>query len=206
MSSPRVLTPSEAFRERMEDVRRRLKLSQADLAEQMGVHQSTVARYEKGERAITLDDAIEICALLGQSPLHMFVPDETDRTATQTRAASKVEVVPSTIGPSGKQAKAVTASLGAYRSWLRGERPLDMGDVARWDVGRPMGDKDPTLRRIAEVAEMLFDLRDLVAVASADQLDARGQEDALALIETMKQLLNYERLQIERTHTRGTKQ
>lgn len=47
--------------------RRELDISQADLAGRLGLHQTTVAKWETGERSISLSDLIRVCRELDLS-------------------------------------------------------------------------------------------------------------------------------------------
>ena len=72
--------PSEIFRARLREVRRRQGWTQQQIAEAPGVNldASAITRLERGTRGVMLDDVITISAALGVSPLHMIVPLEND--------------------------------------------------------------------------------------------------------------------------------
>jgi len=75
------LLPSEVFRERLRELRQARGLSQAELARRMRVDgrpmtKVAVLRIEKGERGISLDEAIAFVAVLFAVPPQLFAPPE----------------------------------------------------------------------------------------------------------------------------------
>ncbi len=69
----------------------------------------TLSKLENGERAVTLDEAIELAAALDVAPIHLLIPPENEATVT---------VVPGSEIPAR-----------AARAWARGHRPLPFWDV-----------------------------------------------------------------------------
>jgi transcriptional regulator with XRE-family HTH domain len=59
--------------ERLRDLRRSLGLRQADFAERLGKDRSTVSKYERGERQLSLSDLLEIAARLEYPPLPLLL-------------------------------------------------------------------------------------------------------------------------------------
>lgn len=57
-------TTEETFRRRMKVIRKRLGMSQRELADKAGMAQPTLARLERGERHVTLDEAERLSAAL----------------------------------------------------------------------------------------------------------------------------------------------
>ena len=49
-------------------VRREHELTQADVAESVGLTQSTVSKTEKGQRQLTLHESFLFCAAMGEEP------------------------------------------------------------------------------------------------------------------------------------------
>jgi transcriptional regulator with XRE-family HTH domain len=75
------LLPSEVFRQRLRERREGHGLSQAELARRMRVDgrpmsKVAVLRIEKGERGISLDEAIAFAAVLNVPPPQLFTPPE----------------------------------------------------------------------------------------------------------------------------------
>lgn len=62
----------------MQNKREFMGLSQEDIAEMLGVHQSTYAQYEKGNRNMKLDLVIAVCQIL-KIDLTEFIQDEDRR-------------------------------------------------------------------------------------------------------------------------------
>lgn len=59
------MRPSDVFRQRVVEARKRRGWSQAELAELLGVSRSSVTTFENGTRGVSLDDALSYCAALG---------------------------------------------------------------------------------------------------------------------------------------------
>jgi transcriptional regulator with XRE-family HTH domain len=87
---------------RLRDVRRSLGLRQADFAERLGKDRSTVSKYERGERQLSLSDLLEIAACLEYPPLPLLlkllppssVPSGLEEIVTQlTREPTLVAAV-----------------------------------------------------------------------------------------------------------------
>lgn len=62
----------------MQTKRENKGLSQEDIAEMLGVSQSTYAHYENGTRNMKLDIVVAVCQIL-KIDLTEFVQDENDR-------------------------------------------------------------------------------------------------------------------------------
>lgn len=67
----------KAVAEQLRNERRRIDISQADLAKRAGLGTNTIRRIESEERAITLDQLVAICEVLGV-PFTQFL-DEAQR-------------------------------------------------------------------------------------------------------------------------------
>ena len=55
------------YNERIRILRERAELTQTDVAKKLGTSQSYYAQYERGERPLTFDRAIELAILFGTS-------------------------------------------------------------------------------------------------------------------------------------------
>jgi transcriptional regulator with XRE-family HTH domain len=71
--------PSEVFRSRLRETRNARGVSQGELARRMRdagypMDKSAVLRIEKGERGISLDEALAFAAILFASPAHLLSP------------------------------------------------------------------------------------------------------------------------------------
>ena len=106
--------PSEVFREQLRTVRRFKGWTQQQLADALAdvgvkLDATAITRLERGTRGVTLDDVIAIAAVLGVSPLHLFVP--------LGNGDSTLDIAPG-----------LTAGAADVRAWIRGQLPLRVGD------------------------------------------------------------------------------
>jgi transcriptional regulator with XRE-family HTH domain len=125
------LTPTEAFRRRLREVRASTGISQADLAARLDaldykLSRGAIADIERGERRVSLDDALAVAAALGVAPLHLIVPFESDRVISEEAADIGIfePVAELVVTPKLKMIPMVA------RSWIRGtaihlDAPLD---------------------------------------------------------------------------------
>lgn len=114
--------PSDVFRKRLREVRRLRGWTQHDLAAAlvevgMDLGEFAITRLENGKRSVSLDEAVALAAVLGVSPLHMFVPldDSTVELAPQLPAIGAVSA----------------------RAWFRGQRPLQQADERTYYTQTP---------------------------------------------------------------------
>src|SRR5438128_1706924 len=91
------LSPSQAFGQRLRDARRTAprQLSQAELSKRLGdlgvpVSRQTLIEIEKGNRRVTLDEALAIAAAVGVAPVHLMVPFEDDEVLNPDAAEEGV--------------------------------------------------------------------------------------------------------------------
>lgn len=117
------LTPSEVATARMIDLRRERGWSQQRLAEELAslgvnMHQTTIAKIEKRDRTLSLDDALAIAVALKVAPVHLFVPTMHDE--------SSVRVAPEVVVPARE-----------VREWVRGRWPLTEEDEEDYFTAAP---------------------------------------------------------------------
>lgn len=128
--------PSEVFRRRMREVRRLKGWTQQQLASALAaagtdLGEPAVTRMERGTRGISLDEAMAIAAVLGVSPLHLFVPLDNDE---------ELDVAP-----------AIRVAALDARAWVRGQTPLRSQDDDRLFYSQtPERDWDAIAPRVAE--------------------------------------------------------
>lgn len=150
--------PSEIFVEQMRAQRERRGWSQRQLAERLDtlglrVHQTTVGKWESGERGLSLDEALAITAALDLAPVHMI-------SGSYLEAQGRQPAV--TLG--GEMSAATAREM---RQWVRGERPLRGQDERRFRT-EIAPDEWQTMQR-AGMRELIEDVRLLVAAwADAD--------------------------------------
>ncbi|NNG19059.1 helix-turn-helix transcriptional regulator [Naumannella sp. ID2617S] len=131
-------------------VRRRLDLSQRDLAERLEVAHSTVARWESGERDIRSTDLVRLLAL---AELRLEVRDDEDEVVAPMHGADAVRDRGGRQLPAHLDAEARCTSMALFDNpgwcWARvPRRPLR--DRLR-EAGRLQnGDQHPTLEEVTE--------------------------------------------------------
>ena len=174
--------PSAVFATQMRLQREKKGMTQRQLAGRLGdlgfeVHQTTIGKWEAGERRISLDEALAICAALDVAPTHMlsgsFLPVRMKRPflvlSDDTRPVSAREM----------------------RQWIRGQRPLWGQDEKRYatevapDEWKALG--------VAGLAELLRGVEGLVNAWADDDIDA-----ALEIIESLEDEIGRQRRALER--------
>jgi len=133
-----VISPGEAFAQRLREVRERRRLSQAQLAKRLdelshSIDRVVLTRIEAGGQPkasaankvraqnIRLKDVLAICAALNVSPAHMLAPYDDDQY---------IRIVPE-IRPS---------IPGMARGWFAGRFSLGESDEAEWMTEIPPED------------------------------------------------------------------
>lgn len=115
METGSVNGPEEVFRRRLQEAREaRGGMSQRELAARvanigMKINQSAITRIERGERKVSLGEAIALAAALDVAPVNLFLPIDGDEPV---RLAPALEV-----------------DLTHARKWATGERPLDPANL-----------------------------------------------------------------------------
>lgn len=119
--------PSETFRSRMKEARQACKppMSQQALAERLnalgnGLNQPALARIERGDRKVSLDEAIAISAALDVAPVNLFLPITDDH--------AEVRLAPS-----------LAVNLRKAQRWARGMLPLRPGNFEVYLSQAPAG-------------------------------------------------------------------
>jgi transcriptional regulator with XRE-family HTH domain len=120
-------TPTEVFRARLREVRRLKNWTQAELAVALAragldIGEPAITRMERDSRGVSLDEAVAISAVLGVSPLHMFVPldDDEDSRVTPQMGVAATDA----------------------RAWARGMRPLGEEDERLFYAQTPESEAD----------------------------------------------------------------
>jgi transcriptional regulator with XRE-family HTH domain len=80
------LRPSEVFAQRLREIRDARRLTQAELAEKMTragrpMNKLAVLRVERGERKVSLDEALAFAYVLGAVPAHLLSPPDDEHVA-----------------------------------------------------------------------------------------------------------------------------
>ena len=106
------MEPADVFAERVKEARGNKGWTQQKLADRVvGIGRSSLARIESGDRAVTINDMIQICSALGVSPIHMLIPIRDGH--------EPIEIADVSLTP--REA----------RNWIRGDHPLRR-EEARW--------------------------------------------------------------------------
>jgi transcriptional regulator with XRE-family HTH domain len=119
-------TPSQTFRRRLVDVRRRAKITQAELSSRLAdlgyqLSRAAIAEIERGNRRVTLDDALAVAAALGVAPLHLIVPFEDEEPIMSP--SPKPDEPGLTIFDSPDELRVGNLALipSEARMWIKGE-------------------------------------------------------------------------------------
>src|SRR4051812_38866953 len=81
------LTPDQQIGRRLRQFRQSLGDRQADFAARVGKERSTIAKYERGERRLTLSDMLEMAERLNYPPAALvlkLLPESSEQVALDT--------------------------------------------------------------------------------------------------------------------------
>ena len=114
----------EVLARRVEQVRKARGLSQRDVAERLAdlgvtMHQTAIAKIEKGDRRVTIEDALLLAFVLDVAPVNLFLP--------------LADNIPMALGN-------VTVQSGEMRAWARGFTPLPGQDSRTYLTQVPDGE------------------------------------------------------------------
>lgn len=110
----------DAFAEWLKATRMHRKMSQADLAKALSergiqAHATTIAKIEAGDRAVRLDEAVELCTVLDGALGDLFPPGES------RKLSRKLDALEVQLGSVQRQLEAAATTL--YRAYEN----LDVG-------------------------------------------------------------------------------
>jgi transcriptional regulator with XRE-family HTH domain len=181
--------PSEVFAEQMRIQRERKGWTQKQLAARLAklgflVHQTTIGKWEAGERRISLDEALAISAALDVGPAHMV-------------AGSYLGV---TFGPPSIALSTKTAPVSPrqMRMWVRGQQALWGQDEKRYYT-EVAPDEWLAMQR-AGVIVLLREVQELV-----DAWADNDRESAVEIIDALSDELGRQRRTLERELTKETR-
>lgn len=142
------MTAGELVARRVRELRRGRGWTQVDLAEALGWGRMSVVRLETGERSATVDDLVQLAAVLNVAPIQLVAPWTADE---------RLEVDDQQLdGP-------------AARDWLRGLRALHPADPQdRLDAGM-------ALARGEELPQDVVEEQTYFAAVPPDDLAARTE-------------------------------
>jgi transcriptional regulator with XRE-family HTH domain len=170
------------FAEQMRIQRERKGWTQKQLATRLAklgflVHQTTIGKWEAGERRITLDEALAISVALDVGPTHMLAGSYLDVTFNRPSVALSSKTPP--------------VSARQMRMWVRGQQTLWGQDEKRYYT-EVAPDEWAAMQR-AGIRGLVHAVQELVdAWADADHDSARE------IIETMSDELGRQRRALER--------
>ena len=181
--------PSEVFAEQMRIQRERKGWTQKQLAARLGklgyvVHQTTVGKWETGERRISIDEALVISVALDVSPSYMISGSYLDGTFTGPGIALSARTPP--------------VSARKMLTWLRGQQPLWGQDEKRFHT-EVAPDEWLAMQR-AGVAELLRGVQELVDAWADDDC-----QSALEIVGAISDELERQRRALERELSKGTR-
>lgn len=145
------------------------------------VHQTTVGKWEAGERRIALDEALAISVALDVCPAHLVAGSYSDGTPGDPTIALSESTAP--------------VSAREMRMWVRGQQPLWGQDERRYYTEVPH-DEWLALRR-AGVMLLLRSVQDLVEAWADDD-----RESAVEIIDSISDELGRQRRALERELSR----
>jgi transcriptional regulator with XRE-family HTH domain len=181
--------PSEMFAEQMRIQRERKGWTQKQLATRLAklgflVHQTTIGKWEAGERRITLDEALAISVALDVGPAHMLAGSYLDVTFNRPSIALSPKTAP--------------VSARQMRMWVRGQQTLWGQDEKRYYT-EVAPDEWVAMQR-AGVRELVDAVQELVDAWADDD-----RESAREIIETMSDELGRQRRALERDISRQSR-
>jgi transcriptional regulator with XRE-family HTH domain len=174
--------PSEVFAEQMRIQRARKGWTQKQLATQLAklgyrVHQTTIGKWESGERRISLDEALAIVVALDVGPAHMFAGSYSDVTFDRPSIALSPRTAP--------------VSARQLRRWIRGQQPVWGQDEKRYYT-EVAPDEWLAMQRPG-VLGLLRAVHDFVDACADDDREA-----AVEIVEVMSEELERQRRALER--------
>jgi transcriptional regulator with XRE-family HTH domain len=181
--------PSEVFAEQMRIQRERKGWTQKQLAARLAklgflVHQTTIAKWEAGERRISLDEALAISVALDVGPAHMVAGSYLGVTFGRPSIALSAKTPP--------------VSARQMRMWVRGQQALWGQDEKRYYT-EVAPDEWLAMQR-AGMMVLLREVQELV-----DAWADNDRESAVEIIDAMSDELERQRRTLERELTKQTR-
>ena len=142
------MKPSDVLRQRLREIRNAKGWSQRGLVKELkriGVEMdpAAIARIEKGSRGVSLDEALQLAAVLEVSPIHLFLP--------KGKLSTKIEIAPE-----------IRPTLARTREWVRALRSLP-GQDEDFMTSMAAGDsfmtehQPGTTERLTQIYEILIE-------------------------------------------------
>lgn len=163
-------TIDEQIGARLRDARLQVVLTQDELAQALGIDRSTVAKWETGQRSMTVENLIRTAAVLDIPPQQLLVEPGGDRPAA--RALSEViiqhQAVQTISRTLEQRPDAIPAIVTALKRWVQpGQAPVESSAedlhgtyTARMIVNR-LQDLDITMMTPLRALQVLDELQQL---------------------------------------------
>jgi transcriptional regulator with XRE-family HTH domain len=176
------LRPSEVFVEQMRIQRARKGWTQKQLAARLAklgfvVHQTTIGKWEAGERRISLDEALAISVALDVDPAHMVAGSYSNLAFSSPSIALSSKTPP--------------VSARQMRMWVRGLRPVWGQDERRYYT--EVGPDEWRAMQRPGVLGLLRAVQELVDAFADDDREA-----AVEIVEIMREELDRQHRALER--------
>ena len=172
---------------RIKALRKIKGMSQSQLAEALGVQQTTVARWERGIHNPIFETQKQLAHMLGTSVSYLTGETDTPQEPKDhEKGPTSEEIGPSVdiVLPSGRTVALTPGQLRAYENWQK-DRDLDKTLALAATLGIPLSDMIPGENRSDHPSKSHRDLALLVRTLAREKGDADPESSALASIETL---------------------
>jgi transcriptional regulator with XRE-family HTH domain len=163
-------TIDEQIGARLRAARLQAVLTQDELAQALGVDRSTVAKWETGQRSMTVANLIRAAAILEIPPQQLLVEPEGDRPAARTLSEVIIEqqAVQTIARTLSQRPDAIPAVVAALKRWAQpGQAPAESsaedlhGSYAARTIIRRLHDVDITAMTPLRALQVLDELQQL---------------------------------------------
>jgi transcriptional regulator with XRE-family HTH domain len=163
-------TIDEQIGARLRDARLQVVLTQDELAQALGVDRSTVAKWETGQRSMTVENLIRTAAVLDVPPQQLLAAPAGDRSPA--RALSEViiqqQAVQTITRTLEQRPEAIPAIIAALKQWAQsGQVPAESsagdlpGSYAMRTIVNRLHDLDITVMTPLRALQVLDELQQL---------------------------------------------
>jgi transcriptional regulator with XRE-family HTH domain len=169
-------TIDEQIGARLRAARLQAVMTQDELAQALGVDRSTVAKWETGQRGMTVENLIRAAAILETSPQYLLVEQAGEKPAARTLSEVIIEQqAAQTIARTLEQRPdAIPVVVAALKRWVQsGQGPEESlsedlrGSFAARTIIRQLHDMDITLITPLRALQMLDELQQLAYQTSS---------------------------------------
>ena len=163
-------TIDEQIGARLRAARLQVVLTQDELAQALGVDRSTVAKWETGQRGMTVENLIRAAAVLEIPPHHLLVEPVSDRPAARTLSEVIIEqqAVQTIARTLSQRPDAIPAVVAALKRWAQSGQESEealtedlRGSYAARTIIRQLHDVDITAMTPLRALQVLDELQQL---------------------------------------------